>query len=133
MQAQQICMKKIDLHCQSRKLSKDCRFIVTRDCKRFTDSFAVADRNRVTSISCICCRASDDGGPGGPWPPHFFAKYATKNLLIIVFIHFNPNPYGFFSSYHFWRGRGSFHPPLKTTLDSSEFNTTWYTCRSSHF
>ena len=36
-----------------------------------------------------CSRASDDGGPGGPWPPHFFAKYATKNLLIIVLNLFN--------------------------------------------
>ena len=37
-------------------ISKDCRPVFTRDCKRFTDSFAVASRNRLTSFSCVCWR-----------------------------------------------------------------------------
>ena len=44
----------------------------------------------------------------------------------------NPNPYGLFSSYHLWGG-GFFPPPLKTTLDSSESNTTWHSYKSSCF
>ena len=27
------------------------------------------------------CRASDDGGAGGPWPLHFFAKYAIPEFV----------------------------------------------------
>ena len=33
-------------------VSKDCQ----RDCKRFADSFAAADRNQPTSFSCVRCR-----------------------------------------------------------------------------
>ena len=44
------------------------------------------DKNYFTTSSMV--RASDDGGPGGPWPLHFFAKMECQNLLIIVLIFF---------------------------------------------
>ena len=37
-------------------VSKDCRFVFTRACKRFTDYFAVANRNRLADCSCVCGR-----------------------------------------------------------------------------
>ena len=37
-------------------VSKDCRLVFTHDCKRFTDPFAIANLNRLTSFSCVCCR-----------------------------------------------------------------------------
>ena len=37
-------------------VSKDSRLVFARDCKRFTDSFAVGNRYQLTSFSCVCCR-----------------------------------------------------------------------------
>ena len=37
-------------------VSKDCRLVFIRDCKRFTDSFTTANRNQLTSFSCVCYR-----------------------------------------------------------------------------
>ena len=44
--------KKTDLHCQSRKTPT----FFTRAYKPFTDSFAVANCNRLTNFSCACCQ-----------------------------------------------------------------------------
>ena len=49
LQAQNIFMEE-DRFALS--VSKDCQ----RDCKRFTDSFAAANRNQLTSFSCVRCR-----------------------------------------------------------------------------
>ena len=40
-------------------VSKDCRLVFTRACKGFIDSFPVANRNRLTSSSCVSCRVGD--------------------------------------------------------------------------
>ena len=48
-----LCMEK-DRYTLS--VSKDSRLVFTRDCKRFTDSFAVANRNQLTSFSCVYCQ-----------------------------------------------------------------------------
>ena len=53
MQVKQILVKKDRL---ALALSEDCRLVFTRARKRFTDSLAVANRNRVSSFSCVCCR-----------------------------------------------------------------------------
>ena len=37
-------------------VSKDCGLVFTRACKHLTHSFAVANGNRLTSCSCVCCR-----------------------------------------------------------------------------
>ena len=40
-------------------VSKDCRLVFTCAYKRFTDSFPVANRNRLTSFSCVSRRVGD--------------------------------------------------------------------------